>query len=333
MPPHVTVLLSVYNGERFLAEAIDSILCQSYKNFEFIIIDDASTDSTAEILKRYEREDSRIKIVTNAVNLRLAASLNKGISLASGELIARMDADDVSLPDRLEKQVAFMQANPNVWVCGTALSVYDSPDTTWLPPLDNDSIRAMLLFESCLYHPTVVMHKKLFNNFSYLSSMLPAEDYDLWSRMAQKTEILFANLPTPLLRYRINEGKGRSEYKQRQREAADMVRLNLLHNIGLKPTNQEFAAHRTLATYENGLTTLRLWQCLAWLRKIYNAAVSSGEYNNRTLKKEMLRRALNICGINRKNFFAFFLFLVLRVGISGKRLIELIIRGHDARRN
>ena len=103
--PRVTVLLSVYNGERFLAEAIDSILCQSYKDYEFIIIDDASTDSTPEILKRYARKDSRIKIVTNPVNLRLAASLNKGISLASGELIARMDADDVSLPDRLEKQV------------------------------------------------------------------------------------------------------------------------------------------------------------------------------------------------------------------------------------
>ena len=334
-PPHVTVLLSVYNGERFLAEAIDSILCQSYKNFEFIIIDDASTDSTAEILKRYEREDSRIKIVTNAVNLRLAASLNKGISLASGELIARMDADDVSLPDRLEKQVAFMQANPNVSVCGTALSVYDSPSTVWLPPLDNDSIRAMLFFESCLYHPTVIMRKSIFNGLDspYFSSMLPAEDYDLWSRVAQRKEILFANLPAPLLRYRINEGKGRSEYKQRQRDAADRVRLNLLHSIGLKPTNQEFAAHRALAAYEKGLTTIHLWQCLAWLKKFYSTAISKGKYNKKTLKDEVSRRVLHICGVNRKNFFAFFLFFVLRVGILGKRMIESIARGSDARRN
>ncbi len=328
-PPHVTVLLSVYNGERFLAEAIDSILCQSYKNYEFIIIDDASTDSTAEILKRYEREDSRIKIVTNAVNLRLAASLNKGISLASGELIARMDADDVSLPGRLEKQVAFMQANPNVSVCGTALSVYDSPSTVWLPPLDNDSIRAMLFFESCLYHPTVVMRKRLFNNFSYSSSMLPAEDYDLWSRMAQKTEILFANLPVPLLRYRINEGKGRSGYKQRQRDAADRVRLNLLHSIGLKPTNQEFAAHRALALREQGLTNIRLWQCFIWLKTFYTAAANSVPCGKKALNKEIIRRILQISVANRKKLVVLPILLVGRVARIGKRMIKFFTRGRD----
>ena len=153
--------------------------------------------------------------------------------------------------------------------------------------------------------------------------MLPAEDYDLWSRMAQKKEIRFANLPVPLLRYRINEGKGRSEYKQRQRDAADRVRLNLLHSIGLKPTNQEFAAHRALAAYEKGLTTIHLWQCLAWLKKFCSTAISKGKYNKKTLKDEVSRRVLHICGVNRKNFFAFFLFFVLRVGILGKRMIEL----------
>lgn len=327
-PPHVTVLLSVYNGERFLAEAIDSILCQSYKNFEFIIIDDASTDSTAEILKRYEREDSRIKIVTNAVNLRLAASLNKGISLASGELIARMDADDVSLPGRLEKQVAFMQANPNVSVCGTALSVYDSPSTVWLPPLDNDSIRAMLFFESCLYHPTVIMRKSIFNGLDspYFSSMLPAEDYDLWSRVAQRKEILFANLPAPLLRYRINEGKGRSEYKQRQREAADMVRLNLLHSIGLKPTNQELAAHRALALREQGLTNIRLWQCFIWLKIFHTAAANSVPCGKKALNKEIIRRILQISVANRKKLVVLPILLVGRVGRISKRMIKFFTK-------
>lgn len=332
IPPHVTVLLSVYNGERFLAEAIDSILGQSYENYEFIIIDDASTDSTAEILKRYARKDSRIKIVTNPVNLRLAASLNKGISLASGELIARMDADDVSLPDRLEKQVAFMQANPNVSICGTALSVYGSPDTIWLPPLDDHAIKTMFFFESCLYHPTVIMRKRLFSDFSYSSSMLPAEDYDLWSRFAEKKEIIFANLPAPLLRYRFHEGENRSEYKLRQRKAADMVRLNLLHRIGLNPTGQEFAAHRALATYERELTTIRLWQCFIWSKKFYSAAASSGVSSKKALKNEIFRRALHVFGINRKNFFAFSIFFILRLGIFGKRMIESIAKGYNEQR-
>lgn len=334
IPPHVTVLLSVYNGERFLAEAIDSILGQSYENYEFIIIDDASTDSTAEILKRYARKDSRIKIVTNPVNLRLAASLNKGISLASGELIARMDADDVSLPDRLEKQVAFMQANPNVSICGTALSVYGSPNTIWLPPLDDHVIKATLLFESCLYHPTVVMRKSIFNGHTspYSSRMVLAQDYDLWGRLMGTNEIVFANLPEALLCYRVTVGEERREYKHRQGEAANMVRLNLLHRIGLNPTDQEFAAHRALATYERELTTIRLWQCFVWLKKIYSAAAFSGVTSKKALKNEMLRRALHVFGINRKNFFAFSIFFILRLGIFGKRMIESIAKGYNEQR-
>lgn len=332
IPPHVTVLLSVYNGERFLAEAIDSILGQSYENYEFIIIDDASTDSTAEILKRYARKDSRIKIVTNPVNLRLAASLNKGISLASGELIARMDADDVSLPDRLEKQVAFMQANPNISVCGTALSIYDLPGATWLPPLDDHSIRAMLFFESCLYHPTVVMRKRLFNDFSYSSIMLPAEDYDLWSRFAERKEIIFANLPDPLLRYRFHEGEDRSEYKHRQGEAANMVRLNLLHRIGLNPTDQEFAAHRALALREQGLTNLRLWQCLVWLKKLYKAAAISGICNKKVLKKELISRAFQISTANQKKIIARAMRLIWCLGRVGKPMVIFAERGHDVYR-
>ena len=328
--PRVTVLLSVYNGERFLAEAIDSILCQSYKDYEFIIIDDASTDSTPEILKRYARKDSRIKIVTNPVNLRLAASLNKGISLASGELIARMDADDVSLPDRLEKQVAFMQANPNVSICGTALSVYGSPDTIWLPPLDDHSIRAMLFFESCLYHPTVVMRKRLFNDFSYSSSMLPAEDYDLWSRFAEREEIIFANLPDPLLRYRFHEGEDRSGYKRRQRETADMVRLNLLHRIGLNPTDQEFAAHRALALREQGLTNFRLWQCLVWLKKLYKAAAISGMFNKKIFIKELISRAFQISSANQEKTIASAMRFIWSLGRVGKRMLRIAKRGHDA---
>jgi len=332
-PPYVTVLLSVYNGERFLAEAIDSILCQSYKNFEFIIIDDASTDSTPEILRRYEREDSRIKIVTNAANLRLAASLNKGISLASGALIARMDADDVSLPDRLEKQVTFMQANPTVSVCGTALTIYGSSDTTWLPPLDNHSIRAMLFFESCLYHPTIIMRKSIFNNQAspYFSSMLPAEDYDLWSRLAEKKEIIFANLPDPLVRYRTNEGEARKEYKQRQRDLTDLIRLNLLHRAGLNPTDQEFSAHKALALRERGLTNKQLLECFVWALKFYKSSTISGMSSKKTLKRELINRVLQISVANKKKVVSFPMFLVWCFGRIGDRLIKISVRGQNER--
>jgi len=115
--PKVTVLMPVYNGEKYLNEAIDSILGQTFKDFKFLIINDGSTDGTADILKSYK--DSRIKVTNNEKNIGLTKSLNKGLKMAKSEYIARMDADDISLPTRLQKQVEFMDSHPKVGVCGT----------------------------------------------------------------------------------------------------------------------------------------------------------------------------------------------------------------------
>ena len=112
--PEISVIMSVYNGEEYVAEAVESILNQTFSDFELIVIDDCSTDTTGEILKRLAERDERVKVHPNEVNLRLPSSLNKAISLARGRYIARMDADDIALPERLERQYAFMEAHPNV---------------------------------------------------------------------------------------------------------------------------------------------------------------------------------------------------------------------------
>ena len=116
--PLISVLMPVYNSEKYVAEAIESILCQTYKDFEFIIINDASTDSSLKIIAKYAKQDKRIKLINNKKNVKISASLNKGLSIAKGKYIARMDSDDISLPSRFELQTKFLADNPAVGIVG-----------------------------------------------------------------------------------------------------------------------------------------------------------------------------------------------------------------------
>ena len=161
MSPRVTVLMSVYNGQGFLRQAIQSILNQTFTDFEFLIIEDGSTDATVEIVRSFP--DQRIKLCLNGSNIGLISSLNQGLSLATGEYIARMDADDISLSTRLERQVAFMDAHPSVGVCGSWLETFGiPPKSRWCPPADDAQIRCEHLFHSVIYHPTVILRKDFF---------------------------------------------------------------------------------------------------------------------------------------------------------------------------
>ncbi|MEN6462126.1 MAG: glycosyltransferase family 2 protein, partial [Syntrophomonas sp.] len=157
--PLVTVLMAVYNGEQFLKESIDSILSQTFSDFEFIIVDDASTDNSRALIDSYA--DPRIRVISNAHNLRLAGSLNRGLSLARGKYVARMDADDISLRQRLEKQVAFMESRPDIGVSGSWLECFGDKRQVWEYPVDPGIIRCNLLFQNQLGHATVIMRRQL----------------------------------------------------------------------------------------------------------------------------------------------------------------------------
>src|SRR4030067_740036 len=155
--PKVTVLMPVYNGEKYLKEAIDSVLAQTLKDFEFLIINDCSTDKTQEILESYR--DTRIRLFRQS-NKGLTRSLNKGIQLSRGEYVARMDADDIALPERLEKQVTFFEKRPEIGVVGSfhsevSASLHKSIVKKF--PSDDSTIRKMLIKENPFSHPTVMM--------------------------------------------------------------------------------------------------------------------------------------------------------------------------------
>lgn len=204
--PLVSVLMSVYNGAAFLEEAIKSILAQTYRHLEFVIIDDGSTDSSAKIIEGYSKVDPRIKVIKQQ-NQGLVAALNTGLEVSTGNLIARMDADDISIPTRLEKQVDFMLKNPHVLAVGSTIRIIDSKGGFVCHrdyPVGIESVREKMMLYSTVAHPAIMMRREpVLDVGGYREICRHAEDYDLWLRLLEVGEM--ENIPEPLLFYRQHE--------------------------------------------------------------------------------------------------------------------------------
>jgi glycosyltransferase involved in cell wall biosynthesis len=202
--PKVTVLMSVYNGEKYLQEAIDSILGQTFKDFEFLIVNDGSTDKTGEVLESYH--DPRIRIITNEKNIGLTKSLNKGLMLASGEYIARQDADDISMPERLKKEVEFLEQNINVGLVGTDyLFTNEKGKVVHIVKCLNGSreLRTKLLEGNQFGHGSVMLRRECIDKVgTYREEFKFSQDYDFYLRIAEVYDV--ANISEPLYKWRIN---------------------------------------------------------------------------------------------------------------------------------
>jgi glycosyltransferase involved in cell wall biosynthesis len=215
----VTVLMAVYNGQHYLRDAIDSLLAQTFRDFELLIINDGSTDSTQAIIQSYD--DPRIRLVNNEQNLGLARSLNRGLGLAQGELIARQDADDISEPERLARQVAFLDASPEVVLAGTWYREIDAqgvPTGQGRLPCDHTQIRWHLLFYCPFVHSAVMLRKSvvLEQIGFYNEKMSYSMDYELWLRIAQRLPV--ANLNEYLVRVRVNPHSMTETYGDKKHE-------------------------------------------------------------------------------------------------------------------
>jgi glycosyltransferase involved in cell wall biosynthesis len=227
----ISVIMPVYNGEQFIGKAIESVLNQTCKDFELIIINDGSIDSTGKIIANYRKTDRRINIISRE-NRGLVYSLNEGISLAKGKYIARMDADDISLPTRLEKQLQYMGEN-NVDILGTCVEVIGdiscdekARHEEWLNiPLGEDVAKTILTHWYCLAHPSIMIKRDIFTKLEGYRNYC-AEDLDLWLR-ALKNGFTIAKLGGKLLRYRIHPASKSVNDNQTYRGIKDGIRLKL----------------------------------------------------------------------------------------------------------
>ncbi len=203
--PLVSVVMSVFNGERFLADAVESILDQSFRDFEFIVIDDGSTDHSGSILDSYQKGDPRVR-VHHQENSGLIYSLNHGCGLARGKYIARMDADDIAVTDRLMWQADFMETHGEVAVLGGAVEFIDEAGRmleSMRYPVEDHEIKSALFHHSAIAHPAVCIRKEALASVGgYRTAFVDAEDYDLWLRMAEGSQ--FANLEWVVIKYRVH---------------------------------------------------------------------------------------------------------------------------------
>ena len=236
--PPLSVLLPAYNAERYVEQAVASILGQSYGDFELLIVDDGSTDGTRDVLQRLAEADSRIRLVSRP-NLGLVASLNEMMDLARGGLLARMDADDIAEPDRFERQVEYLRDHPECVMVGSRVLVID-PDGAPLrimgDALAHDSIVGGLLAArgQLVYHPSIVIRAEAARAVGgYRPETFPAEDLDLFLRLAEIGAL--ANLDEPLLRYREHLGKVGHVHARRQGDVVRSVLLEAHRRLGSSP--------------------------------------------------------------------------------------------------
>lgn len=192
--------MSVFNGEADVNTSIKSILNQTIKDFEFMIIDDGSTDKSLKIIKDYAKKDNRIKIIKNSKNIGLTKSLNRGIKLSKGKYIARQDVDDVSLPERLEIQINFLQENPKYAFCGCNGFSKQNKMEELTNFFEFDEIKKILIVQNCFSHPSVVLRREVFKKYGFYDNNYRfGQDYELWCRLIYKYHLKGKNLKDKLI--------------------------------------------------------------------------------------------------------------------------------------
>jgi len=329
MMPSATVLMSAYNCETYIAEAIESILSQSFTEFEFLIINDGSTDSTGSILSSYA--DPRIRLINNGGNLGLSRSLNTGMATAKGAYIVRMDADDVALPDRLAKQVACMEREPHIDVCGSWYEMFGDSSRVVKTRADHRDIRDTLFFRNCIAHSTVCMRKKSFESRPgpYNEEYRYAQDYELWCRTVGT--LTFANIQEVLLRYRVHGSQaGRSQIRE-QDAFADRVRRDNLLTLGLRlrPEEESMYCDMIAERFEPGNGN-DVRTAVALLDKIYLAgrAGHGSMFRNmlRTYMKPLPAKSLELKSASPALFIAFVKWHLLPTTGSKARFLRACLK-------
>ncbi len=229
--------MPIYNAAPYLNDSINSVLCQTFGDFEFLIVDDGSSDGTQDLLMQWD--DPRIRVLKNESNRGLIYSLNRGVLESKGIFIARMDADDFSLPDRLQQQIEFMQQHPDVAVCGMQMEDMGGRVKLSKVPEDPDEIKAALLFSCVISHPTVMLRKSVIHQHElvYDPAFPHAEDYALWVKLGKSYS--FANLKSVGVRYRLHDNQVSRVYEKIQKSGIRSIHKLQLFDIGIDLTDRE----------------------------------------------------------------------------------------------
>lgn len=266
--PEISVITAVYNGERHLEECLESIFNQTFTDFELVVVDDGSTDSTPRLLEGWQKRDARLRVLTNQKNQGRPQARNRAVTASRGKYIANLDADDASMPQRLALQYQFLQAHPQIQVLGADIRIHGT-DRILTHPRTNAEIRADLFFDSSLFHSTVMMRKSILaaTNSWYDVTLPLSQDYGLWASLMFNPQAEFANLPEPLSVYRLQENP-RPGYAEKQFGYANEVRMRILQHIGLRLDMHAMRCHLALLYRDAAATGVSPADCAAWGKKL-----------------------------------------------------------------
>jgi glycosyltransferase involved in cell wall biosynthesis len=283
--PRITVVLPVYNGKMYVREAIQSVLDQTFADFELLVIDDGSTDGTLEVLSSFT--DSRLRIISFPTNQGLVTALNTGLSQARTEFIARMDADDICMPQRFERQVRFLEAHPDVSICGTWMREFGACDHLSRPETEPEQIRAGIFFGWVISHPTIMMRRSFFeeSGLSYDEEFRHAEDFDLMIRASAVTRL--ANLPEILVHHRKHDRQVSAIHRERQRQATGILLARQLRALMPQVTEEDQAFHIDLANAD--VPRARLGQAEDWLVRLDRANLEKAKYHVEYFRRGLCR--------------------------------------------
>ena len=249
--PKISVIMPVYNAFNYVEESIKSILNQSYTNFELIILNDKSTDESLTILKKIQALDDRIILVDRETNSGPAVVRNQGVKMSKGQYIAFMDADDISMPNRFEKQVKKLDENPEIEVCGSWFTLFgENTDDQLIKHFENhEELKVQFLNECYIGNPTIMCRKEIFDEEQFDGTYFPMDDYELWARVIGKHH--FYNIQESLLQYRWHETNISSTKKVNLKEIHNKIRINQLKDFGIDSETKNFDNYLQTLLYTN----------------------------------------------------------------------------------
>lgn len=288
--PKASVVMPVYNAEEYLSEAIESVLSQSYIDFEFIIINDCSSDSSPEIIRQFEEKDNRIRVIHNDTNLKITRSLNKGIEEANGEYIIRMDADDICEKQRFDVQIKFMDQHPQFGVCGSQAKILGT-DKYFFKTFyqKDDEIRASLLIGTGIIHPTTIIRKSVLDKLEikYNPEFDYSDDIDLWFRISLISKL--ANIPDVLLQYRSHEKNWTRTYKESIKEDISRLRKKIYSSfLNYKIDRSELA----IINERKPRSSIQLIKFYAKIFNHFNSSELKTGLNSNSLSRVLLNNVL-----------------------------------------
>jgi glycosyltransferase involved in cell wall biosynthesis len=246
--PLVSIVMPVYNAEKYLRMAIESILNQSYTNLEFIVVNDGSTDNSKAIILSYQ--DARIRFFENSVNCGIVATRNRGLEEVKGKYIAVLDSDDISLPERLRLQVEFLEKNPDYGMCGSYFQTIDENGQLLKKaqfPTNDKDLRSNIIIHNCICHSTVMMRSDLAKEIKYETGFDVIEDYVLWYKISQRAKII--NLPVYTTYYRIHGNNVSTTRNNHMYNVVKKLYSRILEDLKIKFSPEELELHANFLNY------------------------------------------------------------------------------------